>query len=210
AVLALVGTSACMNLDVQNPNDADAERALATASDVEALIGGSWGTWWNSVSANTGPGPILMTTALQHSATAANFGMVEFSSWPRKPAHYRPADVYYGETVANAWIWHHRAISAVVDGFTAINSGNVELDPSDLARAKAYGYYVLGLAHGSSALMFDQSYIYDETIAREDVSLHPYPEVLQAALGYFDKAIAEAQGANFTLPQPWMSVEVSA
>jgi hypothetical protein len=209
AVLALAGTTACMNLDVQNPNDADAERALGTASDVEALIGGSWGTWWDAASDNSGPGTVLMTTALQHSATAANFGMVEFSSWPRKAVHHRPADVYYNQ-FTNAWTWHHRAISAVVDGFKAIESGSVELEPSDLARAQAFGNYVLGLAHASSAIMFDQSYIYDETIERDEVTLHPYPEVLAAAFGYFDKAIAAAQGASFTLPETWMSVEVSA
>lgn len=209
AALALAGTAACMDLDVQNPNDADAERALATASDVEALIGGGFDTWWSSASDNAGPGPILTTVAYQHSATAANFGMVEFSTWPKKQVHHLPADVFYGQ-FANAWTWHYRAISAVVDGLNAIESGSVELDPENLARATAYGNYVLGLAHGSTALMFDQGYIYDETIEREAVELHPYPEVLDAALGYFDKAIAAAQGADFTLPATWMSVEVDA
>jgi starch-binding outer membrane protein, SusD/RagB family len=209
AALALVGTAACMDLDIQNPNDADAERALATAGDVEALIGGGWGTWWDAVSANTGPGPILMTSANQHSATAANFGMVEFSSWPRKAVHHLAADVYYGQ-FANAWTWHYRAISAVVDGLNAIEDGLVELPPNDLARATAYGNYVLGLAHASTAIMFDQGYIYDESIAREDVVLHTYTDVLSAALGYFDKAIAAAEGATFTIPATWMSVEVSS
>ena len=134
AAIALLGTAACMDLEVQNPNDADAERALATPGDVEALIGGGWGTWWDAASANSGPGPILTTVAYQHSATAANFGMVEFSSWPKKQVHHLPADVYYSQ-FANAWIWHYRAISAVVDGFKAIADGSVELEPSDLARA---------------------------------------------------------------------------
>ena len=210
AGLTILGTAACLDLDVQNPNDADAERALATAGDVEALIGGGWGTWWNSVAANTGPGPILTTISYQHSATAANFGMVEFSSWPKVQVHHLPAGVYYSQTVGNAWTWHYRAISAVVDGFKAIESGTVELEPDDLARATAYGNYVLGLAHGSTAIMFDQGYIYDETMEREEVALHPYPEVLDAALGYFDEAIAAAQGASFTLPVAWMSIEVSS
>jgi hypothetical protein len=209
AALALAGTTACMNLDVQNPNDADAERALATAGDVEALIGGSWGTWWDAASANTGPGPILATTANQHSGTAANFGMVEFSSWPRKAVHHLSADVYYSQ-FANAWTWQYRAVSAIVDGFKAIEEGRVELSASDEARATAFGNYVLGLAHGSTAIMFDQGYIYDETVAREEVTLHPYADVLEAALGYFDEAIAAAEGESFTLPATWMSDEVSA
>jgi hypothetical protein len=86
----------------------------------------------------------------------------------------------------------------------------VTLPPNELSRATAYGYFVLGLAHGSTAIMFDQGYIYDPTINVDDVKLAPYPEVLTAALGYFDKAIAEATGKTFTIPATWMSQEVPA
>jgi hypothetical protein len=199
--------TACVDLEVINPNAPDAERALGTASDVEALIGGGWGNWWNSVSASNSVAPILATASYQHSATAANFGMVEFSSWPKVPVHHLTANVFYNE-FANNWIWQYRAVAAVVDGLNAINNGVVELPADRDARAKAFGYFVLGLSHGSAALMYDQSYIFDPTIDRSAVALHPYTDVMEAALGYFDQAIAESQGmAN--IPVTWMSRTVT-
>jgi hypothetical protein len=209
AVVGLTST-ACLDLDVvQNPNAPDAERALATPGDVEALIGGGWGSWWGAVSGSGSTGPILMTMAYQHSATAANFGMVEFSGWPKVPVHHLNAQVYYGQ-FASSWTSHYRAVSAVVDGLKALESGAIELPDDQAARARAFGFYVLGLAHGSTAMMFDQGYIYDPSIATADVTLHPYAEVMTAALGYFDKAIAEASGKSFSVPNTWISRETSA
>lgn len=211
AVLALAGVTlaGCVDLEVTNPNAADAARALATPGDIEALIGGGYGSWWLSSSANTGPSAILMTMAYQHSATAANFGMVEFSGWPKVPAQNQPAQQFSSQNSANAWVWFYRAVSGVVDGLNALEAG-VELSPSDLARARAYGYFVLGMAHGSAALMYDRAYIYDPSIDVEDVQLAPYGEVMEAALGYFDRAIQEAQGQNFVLPNTWMSQPLTA
>ncbi len=207
--LAAFSLTGCVDLEVVNPNAADAERALSTPGDIEALIGGGFGTWWQSSAFSTGPAPILMTMSNQHSATAANFGMVEFSGWPRVPAQNQPAQVFSSQNSANAWIWLYRAAASVVDGLNALDGG-VTLPPDQLARARAYGYFVLGMAHGSAALLYDRGYIYDPSIPVDEVQLAPYPEVMEAALGYFDIAIQEAQGRNFTIPRTWMSVEVSA
>ncbi len=209
AALASVTTTGCIDLNVQNPNAADAERALRTAGDIEALIGGGFSSWWNASSSSSGIGPILGTMSYMTSATAANFGMVEFSSWPKSRVHHLPADVYYGQ-YSYSWTQLYRAVSAVVDGLRAIESGKVTLPPADLARARAFGYFVLGLAHGSVAILYDQGYIYDPSIAVDNVKLAPYPQVMTAALGYFDKAIQEAQGQTFTIPATWMSRTVSS
>ena len=209
AAATVMGSTACVQLDIANPNAADAERALRTAGDIEALIGGGFSSWWNSSSSSNGVGPILMTMAYQSSATAANFGMVQFSGWPKEAAHYLSAQVYYSY-FTYPWTQDYRAVSAVVDGLKALDAGSVELPAEDLARAKAFGYFVLGLAHGSTAIMRDQGYIYDPSIAVDEVMLSPASEVMTAALGYFDRAIQEAQGQNFTLPSTWISAEMSA
>jgi len=210
-VLALVGlaTTGCLDLEVTNPNAADAERALRTPGDIEALIAGGFSTWWDASSASTGPGPILMTMAYQHSATAANFGMVDFSGWPKIPTQSLPSQVFAPQNSQNAWTWIYRSVSAVVDGLNALDGG-VTLPANDMARAQAFGYFVLGMAHGTSALLYDQGYVYDPSIDVEDVQLRPYPEVMAAALSYFDRAIQEAQGKTFTIPATWMSQEVTA
>lgn len=199
--------TACVDLEVINPNDPDAERALGTPGDVEALIGGSWEHWWNSGYASNSVGPILATAAYQHSGTAANFGMVEFSGWPKVPVHHVPANVYYNE-FANNWVWQFRAVAAARDGLKALQSGEVDLPDDRMARANAFGYFVLGLAHAGAAAMYDQAYIFDPTIEVEDVALHPYQDVMAAAMDYFDQAIAALPGAD-DFPETWMSREVS-
>src|SRR5690606_9300989 len=113
------------------------------------------------------------------------------------------ADAYYGE-FANNWTWLYRAVSAVVDGIRTLDEGSVTLPADQMARVQAYGYFVLGLAHGSAALLYDQAYIYDPSIAVDEVELAPYTEVMSAAYGYFDRAIQEASGQSFTVPALWM------
>jgi hypothetical protein len=58
--------------------------------------------------------------------------------------------------------------------------------------------------------VYDSGFIYDETIDPTTVTLHPYQEVMDAALRYFGDAIALAGSGTFTIPEEWMSVEVSS
>jgi hypothetical protein len=209
AVLTGVVAAGCVDLEVQNPLDPDRERALRTASDIEALVGGSYRNWYNTNTATTSVAPILTTVAYMHSATAANFGMVQFSSYPKEAVHHLTANSFYGE-FANNWTWLYRAVSAVTDGLRTLDEGAVTLPADQLSRVRAYGYFVLGLAHGSAALLYDQGYIYDPSISVDDVELAPYTEVMSAAYGYFDRAIQEASGQSFTVPALWMANDVSA
>ena len=203
---ALTGVAAtgCLDLEVENPNDPDRERALATASDVENLVGGAFSNWWNCQSANSGPGPILMTMAYQHSSMAANFGMVEFSFPNRIPAHNLSEDTFHGQNVGNCWTWTWRTVASVVDGLGVIEAGEVELDEERLARVEAFGYLNLALGHAHAALLYDQGYIYEPGMdpeGEEVEQLHPYEDVMEAAFGYFDRSIQAAENAPAGTPE---------
>src|SRR5688572_10491376 len=208
---ALTGLTAtgCLELEVTNPNDPDAERALRTGTDIEALVGGGWGNWWTGQSSSNGVGAILATAAYMTSATAANFGMVEFSSYPKIAVHHLPSQVYYGQ-FTQAWTQNYRAIAGVVDGLRVLEEGIVKLDADGTSRAKAFGNFSLGLAHASTAILFDQGYIYDPTISVDEVKLNPSKDVFAAAMKYFDAAIAEANGKSWRVPATWISKEVTA
>jgi len=211
AALASLAITGCADLSVQNPNDPDRERTFQTASDIENLIAGGYRTWWSISGSNSRPGPILMTLSYQHSATAANFGMVEFSSWPKSRTHHLAADQFHSQNVGNAWVDAWRAVSVAVEGLKTLDEGTLELPPDRLVRARAYGFFMLGLAHATVASLYDQGYIYDPSVEIEDVTLHPYPEVWNAAEAYFGQAIAEAQaGPMATIPSTWMSRSVEA
>ena len=47
-VVIAVSAAACGDLEVVNLNDPDRERAISTPTDVEALIAGSFSSWWGS------------------------------------------------------------------------------------------------------------------------------------------------------------------
>jgi hypothetical protein len=210
AALAVFALTGCMDLEVTNPLSPDRERALRTPGDVISLISGSYRNWYNVGTASNSYGPILMTASYQHSATAANFGMVDFSTFPKSAVTNRSADVYYPEIVANNWIWFYRAVSAAVVGMQTLAEVGGSLPADTIARANAFGWFTLGLAHGSAAMSFDQAYIYDPSMSVDDVKLAPAAEVNAAALSHFDKAIEAATGKNFTVPELWMGRDVTS
>jgi hypothetical protein len=200
-VLLLFGVAAC-DLEVTNPNQPETERVLATPADIEALIAGSYNTWWAMTETYLGMGPILSTAAFQHSATAANFGMVQYSQVPMRPAvNNSPADGFasYKE---RTWYHSYRAISAASDGLRRIDEGvalpNVE-------RARAFAKLTQGVAHGSLGMMYDQAFIFDESKdPTEAQELQPYTAVIAAAIGYLQDAIDIASANTFTLPEGWI------
>jgi hypothetical protein len=214
ALAGLVTLTGCMDLEVLHPNAPDRERALRNVNDIEQLIAGGYRRYYDVGTASTGIGPILATASYQHTGTAANFGMVDFSFPGSAAVHHRESDPFYSE-FANNWLWLYRGVAAVTEGLATMAEANLALptegpDGNRQARAQAYGYFVLGLTHGGAAMLFDQSYIYDPSINIEDVALAPYTEVHAAAQGYLDRAIQEATGKTFTVPREWMGRDVTA
>jgi hypothetical protein len=217
ATLLLFGAMGCADLDVTNPNAPDRDRALTEAGDVESLLGGAFSNWHLAMNDIDGPGPLLSTIAFQHSAFPANFSMVFYSGFPRREFVNDQARGEYFE-VANAWIWNYRAISSVNDAIQAIDAGEFQLPADRERRARAFGAFVRGLAHGSVALMFDQGPIVDESVGFDeaglpDVSLDDfvsYEELMEAAMGFFDEAIAQAEAGPFPdIPSAWAQNDIT-
>ena len=210
--LVLLGLTACADLDVVNLNTPDRERAIASAGDVESLIAGSFGQWWNS-SHNFGPPPIIANQSFMWSGWPANFGMVQYSSFPRPPITNIATDQYYSHMVGFAWTVLYRSASAIATGFQSLDDPAVvaELEEAQVKRLRAYGRFVQGLVYGSLSMLYDEAFIVDETT---DLAATPeavgYQEVLDAAVGYFDQAITLAnQGGFDPIPSTWMTVSVT-
>lgn len=221
-LLLLFGVAGCLD-EVTNPNDPGTERALGSAEDVESLIAGSYHSWWETVGHPAdagGPQFFLSTASFQHSAWPANFGAVFYSAFPRTPVVNDPANEYYF-FFSGYWNSLYSALSAVQQGLQAIDEGEgvaEGLGPQRVQRARAYGKFVQGLAHGSAALLFDQAIIVDETVETVDeagdplfdLETVPYDQLMESAIGYFDEAIQLADGAEFDdIPASWMSTAVS-
>lgn len=207
--LFLFGGTACADLDVSNPNDADAERALASPGDVESLIAGALNSWFSGVASYSGPGMFLSNAAFQHNAPWANSGMETYARIPRVGIVNDVADPYYGN-FTRVWYRSYRGIAAVADGLRAIENNPAVQDAltdEQITRARAFGRFVQGMSHATVALFYDRGFIVDETTdlnqAQEPVD---YNALMTAALGYFDDAIQIANSGNFTIPTNWWPV----
>lgn len=212
-LIAAAALTACADLDVINPNQPDAARALAEAGDVESLMAGSFGQWWNQAHSVSGSSPLLANQSFMWSAWPANFGMVDYSGFPRIAVDNVATDQFYGNTVNYSWTQNYRALSAIAQGLQALEDPDVagELGAARVARLRAFGRFVQGLAHGSIALLHDEGFVIDETT---DVTALgdplPYDQIMEAALGYFADAAALAnQGGFESIPATWMTVSVS-
>lgn len=208
--LAIVGCEDLTELNVQNNNNPDTERALANAEDVESLIAGSFLSWWSATQKSA---PSMATTTMADEGTGSwgNWGMQDLSSEPR--VAYNNSSTYrYSSTNNVPWFTLYGALSATYDGITAINNGlEIGDGGADNNRALAFGKFVQGLSHGFLALLFDQAFIFDETVdfdalaAGGTLDAQPYATVMAAAMTQFSDALALANNNTFTLESTWMN-----
>jgi hypothetical protein len=202
---ALAVLPGCQDLGVTNLNEPDESRALASSSDVEALVAGSIGTWFS----------IHDQWGIEHLGVVAdaltcswgNYSMRDMSSEPRI-AYPNATSYTYRGAIEQPWYRSYRALSAANDGLRAIAGGlQIGDKGKDTPRAKAFAKLVQGLAHGYLASFFDRAYIYDETVdVNIDVlELKPYQEVGAAAIKQLEEAIALLEANSFETPESWVN-----
>lgn len=195
----------CMDLDVTNPNEPDRDRVLANPVDVESLISTSYQAYFDHVQ-ETNPG--LPTAAIADNLTGGffDFGVHDVTTIPRAPFDASPLNTR-GAVGRFSWSRIYPIISNVNDGLAAIGAGlKITTGPGgsdQTARARAFGKFVQGIAHGHLAQYFDKALIVTEDTDLEvmdPTDFRPYPEVQQAALEMLDEAIAIARANEFTIP----------
>ncbi len=205
----IVLAAGCMDLAVENLNEPDKERALASPADVQALISGSFLTWWSGTQKDIWyPALTLSVMADAHTSSWGNWGMQDLSSEPRTP--YNNSVTYPNATVnRETWYSMYRALSSVNDGLAAIGKGLVIKEGAvDVTpRARAFAKFVQGLSHGWLALFFDKAFIYDETIDVNTTKLEfkPYGEVMDAAIKMLEECIAISNANTFRTPSAWIN-----
>jgi len=209
---ALAVTGACMELDVENINDPDAERALAEPSDVEALLGTGFYRWINGVMKN--PAAAWSVQANEVTSSWGNYGMQNAGTLPRGPYDNSPT-AGYGLVNSTPWGNLYEGLSNVADGLAAIENGMQFEDEGGgdtTERAQVYAKFVQGVIHGWLASFYDQAIIFDEevlpTLEEAVPEPQPYDVVMDRAIEYLEEAISMAEAAApFTLPvdgTPWI------
>ena len=208
----LVTMSACQDLAVDNENSPNRVLALAEPGDVENLIANTFSVNWRRQWSESSM--MISTIADEISSSWANWGMRDMSSEPRIAWNNSPSYARE-ESTEDPWFNAYTAISDANDGLSAIAAAEADGSPTDnsftqegidTARLRAFAKFNQAWAHAWLAEMFDQAFIVDENVDLTEVALgnielnlSPYQDVLAAAIGMMDEAIAIASANEFTI-----------
>jgi hypothetical protein len=206
ATAALLGAcSELTDLDVENPNAPDAARALASAEDVEALIGSSF-YQWHLNQKDGSPSWSLSVASGENTSSWGNWGMQDWGTIPRSAYQNNSAYSYRG-TNELPWYRLYGVISAVNDGLMALDGGmEFGQNGENTARGRAFAKFMQGMAYGYIAVLYDRAFLVDERVdlATLQFELVDYNVVLDAAVAMLDEAAQIASSNSFTIPDNWM------
>ncbi len=221
-----IGLAACTDpLNVPNPNNPDRGRVFGNAADLEQLIASTYarvhaGTLGGATvltgGANDALQPQLQVMGMENVSSLANFAMGPRGAIPRNAiTNARGSQGNIGNY--RDWVVEHSAARMAALGIARLKTLTLGSAARD-ARALAFARFSQGVALGNLALAYDSASILTENdnpeaTATVIVPLSGYRDVMKAALGYLDSAIAIASGAApagpagdwFPLPSNWIN-----
>jgi hypothetical protein len=203
-------------LSVINPNNPDVARVYGTPKDVETIISKLFQQMWNAQQGNIGIGVQSMVMSLESHSGLANFGMGARAAIPRGPISNdlgnSDQDIIFNDfdkltrnarSAANA--------IAAIDRFIA--AGTTIGSQARDARARSFGYFVLGYGLGNLALLYDSSAVITPAVPSDEIpALSTAQTIMTTALAMLDSALvisaspAASNGANgWPIPGAWVS-----
>ena len=206
ALAMMVGVSGC-DLAVENPNEPDRDRALASPGDVETLIASSYQAFWGTTHYTTGAAMFTNVQSNRHTSAWGNFGMNDQGREPREPLP-NSTSYSYRANLADGWEEGYQTISAASDGLRALEAGLEIGGPGgpDNARAEAFAKFNQGLANCLLANWYDRAFQIDETVdISGELNLVDYNTMFTYAMGFLDEAEQIARNNTFTLPDTWIN-----
>lgn len=215
---ALLALSACSGdaLDIANTNNPDVARAYATPAGVEGIVAGLGPQLNNPMRATESVNTQAKVLSGESYASVANFGMAVRAQIPRSAISNELGNDNQVGNLANFNSFSRVARTAAnaiaaVDRLVAAQStlGSAAQN----ARAKAFGFYILGQAMGNLALAYDSAAIITPAVPADEIPpLSSSAQVATAALSMLDSAIAIANSAAATtgsngwpLPSTWLN-----
>ena len=138
---AFLSATACADLlDVKNPNNPETDRVLASPADVEALIRDSYIQAKEPLLSADGINMQLGSVAFENSSTAANFGMIERSAFPRAAIINKTSNQFHPEYY-EVWADEYAAIRSASDGLAKLAQPGFSLGtgPASAKRSAARG-----------------------------------------------------------------------
>ncbi len=210
-LLILLSTS-CEDLEVENLNDPDAEKAMSNPSDVKGVAAGLFNVWYmGNYDYYYSDSPALALWVMADAGTCSwgNWGMRDLSSEPR--ASFDNTSTYGSATInSDYYASIYSSLSQANDVLELTVNGGMVIEitegTDDTPLVNAVSYFVQGLSLGSLGLLYDQAFIVtEETDLSAEVGLSSYSEIITASIASIDKCIAICESNEFTIPATWFS-----
>ncbi len=186
--------------NVTNRNNPDTQQVLSEGSDLNAVVGGGYTTFWQANNRDTYAA--LSVAADQGTASWGNYGMRSLSWEPRNPM-LNAASWANANVVEQPWQGNYASISSANDVLGAINNNGVEWIESEVNRTpqvKASAHFLRGIAYGYLGLLFEKGFIIDEnTDLSQELPFVGYEELIVQAIADLDATISVATNNDFTI-----------
>lgn len=201
-------------LDVANVQNPDITRALSTPAGIEQLVS----TGFQQVhlaTVATNMTPQINVFGLESYGSVANFGMNTRGGIPRIQVQNERGNATANENYAD-YRSFAKVARSMANGIQAIDKmvaggGSMGSEGRNL-RARAFAFFVLGVAQGNTALMYDSVAVLEHNTAADvNPPLVGYAAAMAKAIQNLDSAIAIAdnvpagQVSNFALPSSWIN-----
>jgi hypothetical protein len=198
--------SACVDLDVSDPDRLSIPTVFSNAANTEAALVGSFKAY---TSLYRGECPSITYSIWGGDQTVTSATYLEFSTEPRIPINNR--DNVNCATRNPFWA-PYEASAAAREAFIGITTNNLRFgtinaatpNGADTPNRKLFAKFLIALSQLKLALNVDQAYITDTIspgINQFNVELRPWQEVLANATAQLRVVLREAQtGPNFTWP----------
>ena len=110
----------------------------------------------------------------------------------------------YAYVNRNYWQDLNSALSQVNDVLIQVEDGAVIVNAATTELVKTWSYFIQGVVHGYLGMAMQKGFIVDETTDLETLEWSTYSEMIQASVGYLDKAIAGCAANTFITPDGWI------
>ncbi len=209
-IAAVAALSACADLDVENPNAPDIERALASAEDVKNIAVSTINSWYIT---STDVYPYMMTAVTADVLTAnfGNFGM-RFNNLEPRAEYVNNSAGGDRDVTESPWENNYGTLGAANDVLRAISGGVVITNAAETAKYAALAKFSQAATFTNLALFFDKAFVVDENtdVAATPPEFQPYSEVADAALTKWDELISDLNGKSETYEPAVLPLEAGA
>lgn len=193
----------CESLEVENLNEPETQRVLATPDDFINVLDGSALQYWNAIH-KYNPYMTLLVAADFGTSSWGNFAMRAVGSVSEPyglgdhSAIENTVTANYTAYLEDPYNNLYSVTSSANDIIIAVNSS--ELGENEKNQSKAYAYFLRGLGFGYLGLLFDQALVFDENTADINALTYsdfvPYPQVIAQGLADLNSAIQAANAAD--------------